>query len=337
MRVRRRGLGQGIRWGGPRLEVWGRGVLRRGFGAREGPEKMKSKYCAEIKKSKKEKIIKKKKKQQKNKTKISCFFMFYFFFLYCCNFRDVFGFLSTFSFRIPKRLLCPEKASVSFPPKIFCIPKSFLYPRHFFCIPEKAPPSRNVVSGERRFGGGRGGSDKNVTLNGLGRSTVRTLTLLPSQTVSRCTVWEGSEPDPPKAVFHGLYPKKSLLSPNKWHPSGRVCQILGVHESDAVVKQMPTLFGGFGFTQVIGPVGRIVGAMINDSMIALRVTCSVCCFSAFVSVCFASADVSVLLTPPSCRLFEDRRAGEAWFCAGKCGCPHVQRSRWEGRDQRHGA
>ena len=63
--------------------------------------------------------------------------------LYCCNLRDVFGFLSTLSFCIPKKFfasrkkfsvtrkkpLYPEK-KLLYPPKKF-----FLYPEKGFCIP----------------------------------------------------------------------------------------------------------------------------------------------------------------------------------------------------------
>ena len=133
-KVRGRGPGHGIWRRGPSL---GEGCLAEGLRRKGRYEKMNSNYCAEFLKSKKGKIFLKKTKTKKKTTKKS--FVFFFFFcsflkkthfskniLYCCNFLDVFGFLSTFS--------------CWFPNKDFCIPKKD------FCIPKKFPAPQKIVS-----------------------------------------------------------------------------------------------------------------------------------------------------------------------------------------------
>ena len=123
---------------------------------------MKNKYCAEIKISKRDKSSK---KTQKIFWFFLCLFLFLLqntifqkLFLYCCNFRDFFGFLSTFSFCIPKKTflyrkkpLCSPKFFVS-PKKFFasrkkplCLPKS-LIPKKVFCISKKVIVSQFFVS-----------------------------------------------------------------------------------------------------------------------------------------------------------------------------------------------
>ena len=166
--VRRRGPGQGIRRGGFEAGCLGRGVSCGGASAQEGVrgryEQMKNKDCAEIKKiNKVKKSSKKKQKNEKNTQKYFAFFCFFFgsflriplsfqrLFLYCCNFLDVFGILSTFSVSRTKTLVSRKKASVtqqkffvspkkcSVPKKSFCVhtKKSVLHQKKVFCIQKK--------------------------------------------------------------------------------------------------------------------------------------------------------------------------------------------------------